>query len=783
MYLIKNRFHLLQSTVIALGLLLLLTAAASASDPVAEYEYLRQRLFSSKGWPVPASGVQLSCEQATWTLSSGSVYAMQATNGRITGYTFLGQGQLELSITDPLEVRQLARFSGEAEVVTLRESFTKLVIRTTRDLSSAFPGISADEALGENELARSRHKDWERSGRYDIDARVMAGLYTPGDDYLLVDMETERFGWLTFELDPWSLEPVRLIKLREAQDYTEVWVSLKRTDGSEGMIGERRIDMKRVEAEIDLREHDGRELLPRSTEGDLAKLRITMSFTPLVDGPQALQLIVSSTAKVNAVSSADGKPASFIRAHFGDLYATIDKDVYDGSLVVFLPAPLKAGEEQSLTVEYEVEMFNYRGGRSWYPTLPESLNDLHTARLSFIHPKKFLIRSLGREVSSSTEGAYATTVWETTGPTKMVGFSFGSGYKEETIQVEDGPEVVVIGKESGATSGNMIRNVAIDLANSLRFYEWFFDTPLPTRKVYAARIGSYHGQAFEGFIHLSNVTFDMETSGTAELFRAHEAAHQYWGHMVGWKTYRDQWLSEGLAEYSAMIFLEATMNKGKYFEEILDVYFEEQLGGRSKEMSRFSRPWLQLRYQDVRDQLGPIGVGYRASTYRVPSGYSVQAYNKGAMVFHMLRMLLRTATGNDDMFRAVLKDFLQTYAGQPVSTADFAGILGKHVPGDWSWFFNQWVYGTDIPTYSWDYSIANQPGGQYQLSVTVSQSGVPEGFTMPVPLQVDLGGGKVAKVPLIIKQAEETFSFNLPARPRKVVLNPEYSVLAKVKKK
>jgi hypothetical protein len=779
----KNIF-LVQSSVVALCVLCLATAV-SAGDPVAENEYLRQWLFSGKGWPVPAAGIQLKCEQATWTLGSGSVYAMQpTTDGRITGYVFSGQGQLELKLTDPIEVKQLARFSGEPEVDTLRESFTKLVIRTTRDLSTTFPGISAVEPLVENEDFKRRHKDWERSGWVDLNERVLAGLYTPDDDYLLVEMDTERFGWLTFELDPWSLEPVRLLKLREAQDYLEVWVSLKRADGSEGMTGEKRIDLQHIEVEIDLTKHDGREALPgRSREGDLAKLRITVSFTPLVSGPRALQMGLHFWADVKAVTSSDGKPTPFVRAHLGDLYSSIDKDIYDRFLVVVLPTPLVAGEEQSLTVEYEIKMYNYLGGRMWYPTVSESLNDLHTARLTFIHPEKYVVRSLGSQVSSSTEGTVATTVWETARPTKMVGFSFGSGYKEETTQVKDGPEVVVIGKESGTTSGNMIRNVSIDLANSLRFYEWYFDTPLPTRKIYAARIGSFHGQAFEGFIHLSNFTFDMERSGSAELFRAHEAAHQYWGHMVGWKSYRDQWLSEGLAEYSAMIFLEATMAKDNYFEEILDVYFEEQLGGRSKDMSRFSRPWLRLRYQDVRDQLGPIGVGYRASTYRVPSGYSVQAYNKGAMVFHMLRMLLRTATSNDDMFRAVLKDFLQTHTGQAVSTDDFAKILSKHIAGDWSWFFKQWVYSTDIPTYTWDYTVANQAGGQYLLSVTVAQSGVSEGFTMPVPLHVDLGGGKIAKVPLIIKKPEETFSFNLPSRPKKVVLNPEFAVLAKVKKR
>jgi aminopeptidase N len=330
----------------------------------------------------------------------------------------------------------------------------------------------------------------------------------------------------------------------------------------------------------------------------------------------------------------------------------------------------------------------------------------------------------------------------------------------------------------------MLRNVAVDLAKSLHFYEWYFGTELPTRKIYASRIGSNHGQAFDGFIHLSNYTFDQETSGAAELFRAHEAAHQYWGHLVGWKSYRDQWLSEGFAEYSSMLYVQATMEKTGYFEEILDVYFAEQLGTRGADMSRFARPWYQLEYQDIREDIGPIGVGYRASTAMVPYGYAVQAYNKGALVLHMLRMMLHSAFGSDDTFRAFLKDFLQTYAGKAASTDDLAATLSKHVAGDWGWFFDQWVYGTAIPTYAWEWSAAQKPNadGKYPLTITVRQSGVPEGFRMPVPVEVNFGGKSTGRVTLGIDQPEETFTINLPRKPKKVTFNPDRAVLANVKK-
>ena len=38
------------------------------------------------------------------------------------------------------------------------------------------------------------------------------------------------------------------------------------------------------------------------------------------------------------------------------------------------------------------------------------------------------------------------------------------------------------------------------------------------------------------------------------LVVAHEVAHQWWGDQVGWTSYRDQWISEAMASYAALLF-------------------------------------------------------------------------------------------------------------------------------------------------------------------------------------------------------------------------------------
>ena len=101
----------------------------------------------------------------------------------------------------------------------------------------------------------------------------------------------------------------------------------------------------------------------------------------------------------------------------------------------------------------------------------------------------------------------------------------------------------------------------------------------------------------------------------------------------------------------------------------------------------------------------------------------------------MLRMLLYDyARGDDSRFIAMMKDFVQTYYNRNASTEDFKAICDKHFKQDMGWFFRQWVYGTDMPRISVEYSFASDPAGVV-WKVDVKQQNVPDGFSLvdPVP--------------------------------------------------
>jgi aminopeptidase N len=293
------------------------------------------------------------------------------------------------------------------------------------------------------------------------------------------------------------------------------------------------------------------------------------------------------------------------------------------------------------------------------------------------------------------------------------------------------------------------------------------------------------GQSFDGFLHLPEESFLENRAGASELFRAHEVAHQWWGHSVRRGSYRDQWLSEAFSEYSAMMFVEATVHDGDdLFKEMLRVYYDLVVGSFESSFSRFARPVLTQMSRRDRDRLGPIGVGYRASTHRAPEGYFIQAYYKGALVLHMLRLLLREQSGSDELFVTTLRDFLRAYRGKVATTKDFQAHLEEKTSGDWSSFFDQWIYHNAIPNIQWRHTAEKESDdeGLYLLSLHINRENAETGLAIPLPVRVKQENGSTSDHILVSREVEETLHLRFPSRVKKVEVNPDRSVLIKTKK-
>jgi hypothetical protein len=144
----------------------------------------------------------------------------------------------------------------------------------------------------------------------------------------------------------------------------------------------------------------------------------------------------------------------------------------------------------------------------------------------------------------------------------------------------------------------------------------------------------------------------------------------------------------------------------------------------------------------------------------------------------------------DTRFKATMHDFVDTYRLKVATTEDFKAMVEKHMSPQMDldgnhrmdWFFNQYVYGMDLPTYHFE-SQLTKDGDATSVHFKLSQSGVPASFKMPVPVYLELADGKIIRLGLILMVGDYSIEKNLQlpksSSPiKRMMINYNYDVLA-----
>jgi hypothetical protein len=772
---------LLLPLAVCLGALPL--AAATPEQWRADYDLLQKWQYAA---PLPLTKpITITRDTATFTLHSGSVaLAAPTSSGRVTGLVFEGEGRFNMTVPDKYELAQLRRFADKPLMTQVDEPITQLVLRVSDDtIDKLFPG-AAKGPFTTNPIAEKRQNHWLIDLGNDVDARIVTAMANPGGAQWTAGIKTGGYDWLIYDYDYGRGEEISLT--RYVQAFPESWLSLDRAEdrAADGRPGAREGRLARL-SHIDVKA-DLTKLSHTDRVGDTEQRIIRGHYiveeelSPLASGTVALPLELHPMAQNLLAKDEKGKALVVLRDHIGGRTMQLDRKTYDGTMTLLFPEPLKSGEDRRITFEYDLESPNYAGGNAWYPTVPEAFDD-HTAKLEIVVGKKNQVRAMGRKASEKEGEGTTTSVWLVEKPTKMVTFATAERFEEVPLDVKGIPQVVSFGWATGLGTATRVRNSGVDVANALQFYQFMLADPVGGEKFYVTSITGNHGQAFDGFLHLAESSYS-EHPGASELFRGHETAHEWFGHRVGWKSYRDQWLSESLAEYASMMFVQSTVKDGPaHFNEILEAYDAIVKGSLNSLFSKYNRPWLLDMRASARRRVGPIGIGYRAGTGDYPIGYFVQSYVKGPLVIHMLRSLLQQKTHNDDVFVKILRDYVHDYSGKLASTADFEKVIERDAPGNWGWFFDDWVYGAEIPTVRWSYKV-EPDGDKFRLTLNVKRSDTSPDFNFIAPVRLEFEGNKVATLFVQINQDAQTIQKQLPARPRNVVFAPDHSLLANIRK-
>jgi hypothetical protein len=705
-------------------------------------------------------------DAARFTLTSGKLYLLTSIGGRTVGAVFHGSGTFAFAPPSPIEQARLMRFERRTALDAPLLDVVLLFADTTMDELRRHLTFRAEGAPSEvRDRVRDALKFLGDDDAKTLDPDLMAALLNgETTDLFLAHVRRQGGDPLLFMLNPHEVEAVSLRgkASRWWNEDSEIVSQFARADRPRDteVTGERTdaAEIGRYALTVDL---------PQSGIGNIAfaaTAEVEITARSAVGPWIAFELY--DQLKVDSAHWDGGEPA------------TVFKGKDSGLLWVRLGGRLRAGETRKLTLSYHGDLierfsdfFRIKSSVAWYPVSLEG-RALATFDIKFNTPDAYLLASVGDRVDSSKAGHVVTTRWVTPGPIRNASFNLGL-FKDYTVTEPGVPPVTVMVSEEAhkklarvyQQQRNMREQVGADVSKSAKFFQAVYG-PLQVKHFYATEIPEFHGEAFPGMLHLSWVTFQQtDEQGRDEVFRAHEVAHQWWGIGVDYLTYHDRWLSEGFAEFSGLWYMQIVRKSNdKYFGQL-----------------REYRSSILLR----KDVPGPISLGHRVQSSHDADvdDYGTIIYKKGAWVVHMLRILmLDLKSMNEDRFTETMGDFYRSYQGKRASTADFRRVVERHTGTDMGWFFTQWIYGTAIPTYKVAYRTERMEDGQYRVRLQVQQEGVPDNFLAYVPVTLDLGKDRVARVRVKVTGARSDLELPpMPAEPKAVKFNDFEGVLADVK--
>ncbi len=678
----------------------------------------------------------LSAEDLQLTLIEGSVFSINTDNG-ISGLVLLGRGEMRFAPAPDTEKGQVRIFAGAD---TLSTPFDAAYVRLG-SVSSHFDvgRLVARAAVDPRELKRAQQIFREESPKsFAVDLADLtrdAWTLLPGEDDFLAEIRTRRFATLTYARSAAEPEDVSLFERRRKRnislyaskakleergrfyneddlssfdvlDYDIDVTSLPDRAWIEGRARMRIRVRSASLGQLTLKLADS--LVVRSivsdTFGRLFNLRVTNQNTVLVNLPT---LMMQDTETVLTITySGRLEPQAADRETLALQQEPGGGQGGFGGGFDFTPSDITAPRTEP--------QFLYSNRSYWYPQA--TVTDYATATIRLTIPAQFGCVATGEPVGDSqpATGPFGelrkVSVFRATRPARYLSFIVSRFARADratvTFRLPAGEGGVVVSSADALPGLELLveanprqtgrgKDLLPRASDIVRFYQGLVgDSPYPTLTLAVVDSLTPGGHSPPYFAQLNqplpnsplvwrNAPAAFE--GYPEFFMAHEIAHQWWGHGVGWQNYHEQWLSEGFSQYFAALY--AQRYRG-----------EEVFQGILRRMRRWSI--------DQSDQ-GPLHLGYRIGHIR-NDGRAFRAiiYNKGAMVLHMLRQML-----GDEVFFRGLRRFYTSSRFRKVGSEDFRVAMEMEWGRSLQRFFEGWVYGAGLPrvVFSWRVD-PNAPG-------------------------------------------------------------------------
>jgi Peptidase family M1 domain len=822
-------------------------AASASADHSAEALYLKLQgvgLDKSRVYNIR----EVTVERAAFhiTFDDGTIAFTEDVDGHVTGAFFEGEGEVLLIPNSQAERASMMLFTGaailEEKFVTgyfrfNDDTFTELQ-PALRAAANPQEFVSQWDSTARNlaqfdalRLLLSFSNTLPTSGQKET-AAPPSKVRADDDRMLHARLQGRNLGAFDLYFDSVAAEQIWAgqQKTVQGETYYDVWSAFTlgqpvgRSGDAAGVMGE--------------------EAKPEAVGVSRYKIRAIVAPPTRLDAEASLQLEVrqagqravlfelSRFLQVSKVE-ADGRPVEFIhnQALNGTQLARRGNDL----VAVIFPQPLRAGQKVDLHFVYGGDVLSeagagllYVGARgTWYPN-----RGLEMARfdLQFRYPPGWTLLATGKRIDdapSDLPPGEQSSHWISDRPMPIAGFNLGK-YSRVAARAGDVPV------EAYASSGvertfpqgstpafapppavpfpqhprpeqitipaappSPARNALAVANSSARAVDYFAHRfgPFPYTSLALTQMPGEISQGWPSLIFLSSFSFltpeeksELHMSPVAKILSestiAHETAHQWWGDLLSWKSYRDQWLFEALANYSALLLLES--ESPSQFRVVMEKYRQDLLA-KNKEGSPLA-------------DAGPVTFGTRLNCSHFPDGYVAISYGRGTWLFHMLRTMLRDAERSSRGHSANLSDaqadapFLQAlgkarerFQERAINTREFLQVFEEGLPPSLryegrkslDWFYEGWVNGTALPHLELQsVKYAAKPGGT-AVSGTIVQKDAPQGLVTVVPVYATVAGKYVLLGQVFADGAETSFHVSAPPSTRKVVLDPYQTLLTR----
>jgi hypothetical protein len=704
-----------------------------------------------------ARDLTISSIDFSLSLPRGRVFVAETPAG-VTTLVLLGKGTARFSAGPAAERRQVRIFAGSD---TLEAEFSVAMVRLN-------PAEYADRVSAGALTAERPDTGAARQARAFFDAQVRRSFsislgdlssgtwsLTPTHGDFLADFRTRKHGTLTYARSSNEAEDVTLFD-RARRRNISLYASPQKLESRGRFYDEDAL------AEIDILDYDVDVMFVPDREW--VEGRTTLELRIRANSLTSFTLRLAESLVVRSVSS----PQFGRLMHF--------RVVGQNGVVVNLPTTVLGDQRFAVTVEYSGRLapqvlereaiavgqdvtdlsliqpeprYIYSNRTFWYPqspvtdyatatlrvTLPEELGCVASGVLAGVRPvriqtdrgevrrRQFVFRAerplrylacvISRFVDPHTTEVLLTTPSATSAGMSASARGLASGNAERVFPVT----VVANPRQESRGRGLMDRTAAI-----LQFYSALLgDTPYPsfTLALTESSVPGGHSPAYFAVLNqpaMSAMTWrndPVHFDSFPSFFLAHEIAHQWWGQAVGWKNYHEQWISEGFAQYFALLY--ARQERGD------DVFLS---------VLRQMRRWA-VAHSDQ----GPISLGYRLGHIKSDSRvFRAIVYNKSAVVLDMLRRLL-----GDAAFERGLRRFYNESLFRKAGTDDVKRAFEAESGEELDRFFEGWIFSADLPAVRIERQIVTGSGSP-ALRLTFEQQ-QPELFDLVIPLAVRYTSG------------------------------------------